>query len=247
MRALSSILYREWALFSSSRSSFISALVEPVIYIVFFLPGIGQMLSAGQNTYILFALPGILLIAALSVGVNVGSPVFFDRYTGEMETLFTLPVPRASLFLGRLISAFLRMLAKGFVTIVLASLLYPSVRSLGAPALILLLISASGVSVVVSCFFIYIAATVKNQGQFNLYMNLLITPLLLTSSAFYPIENLPEWLRWVAAANPLTYLVASMRCITTNSSLILGTIAAISIISVVSIFGALRRFERSIS
>jgi len=66
MRALSSILYREWALFSSSRSSFISALVEPVIYIVFFLPGIGQMLSAGQNTYILFALPGILLIAALS-------------------------------------------------------------------------------------------------------------------------------------------------------------------------------------
>jgi len=247
VKELASVLYREWALFSSNRSSFLSALIEPVIYIVFFLPGIGHMLSAGQSSYILFALPGVLLIAALSVGINVGSPVFFDRYTGEMETLFTLPVPRDMFFFGRLISAFLRMFVKGIVTIILASMLYPAVRSLGFGALIALLLVASGVSVVVSCFFICVAATVKNQGQFNLYMNLLITPLMLTSSAFYPIENLPGWLKQVAAINPLTYLVAGLRSVTTGTVPPAGTSPLILIIGSVSIFTALWRFKRSIN
>lgn len=247
MSALASVLYREWALFSSSRSSFLSALIEPVIYVVFFLPGIGQMLSAGQTTYILFALPGIMLIAALSVGVNIGSPVFFDRYTGEMETLFTLPVARDMFFVGRLTSAFLRMAAKSTVTLILASTLYPAVRTLGATKLLALLVAASCVSVVVSCFFIYVASTVKNQGQFNLYMNLLITPLLPTSSAFYPIENLPPWLFQIASFNPLTHLVADLRSITTGAIVSTWTLIMILIIGSISIFIALRCFKRAIS
>jgi ABC-2 type transport system permease protein len=39
----------------------------------------------------------------------------------------------------------------------------------------------------------------------------LTMPLFFASSAIYPLDRMPEWLRTVARFNPLTYLVDALR------------------------------------
>jgi ABC-2 type transport system permease protein len=44
------------------------------------------------------------------------------------------------------------------------------------------------------------------QG-FHLVMNLVLFPLLFFSGAFFPLGDLPAWLKVLAAVNPLSYAV----------------------------------------
>ncbi|MHB9144553.1 MAG: ABC transporter permease [Symbiobacteriia bacterium] len=203
------VLYREWVLFSAQRAGFWLGLAEPAFYLTFFLAGIGQMLGGGG--YVLFAFPGLLAMMAMVVGQRAGVPVFFDRMTGEAETLCSLPLPRVAFLSGRLITAVARMWVETILAIGLGLLLYPPLRTLSPTAWLFLTLGAGGAAVLWSCIFIWIAGTVRNQTQFNLAMNLVISPLLLTSTAFYPLEHLPAWVRWVGAANPMSYVVTGLR------------------------------------
>ncbi len=42
-------------------------------------------------------------------------------------------------------------------------------------------------------------------------MNLVLFPLLFFSGAFFPLEDLPAWLKVLATANPLSYGVDLLR------------------------------------
>jgi ABC-2 type transport system permease protein len=48
------------------------------------------------------------------------------------------------------------------------------------------------------------------QG-FHLVMNLVLFPLLFFSGAFFPLEDLPGWLKLLATANPISYAVEMIR------------------------------------
>lgn len=244
MRVLSGVIYREWGLFLAGQSAFWLGLVTPFLYLLFFLPGVGLMLGTSEHSYVLFAFPGVLLIIALHIAQSVGAPIFFDRYTGEIETLFTLPVPRYALVLGRLGTAVARTGTQSAVTLILAAAIYPAVRALGPGPLLLLVAGAGGIALVLTAMFIWMAAAVRDQGQFNLIMNLTITPLLLTSSAFYPIENFPVLLRYLAAANPLTYLLAILRATMGLHSLTIAELLLAVSFTAALLAGAIYRYQR---
>jgi ABC-2 type transport system permease protein len=36
-------------------------------------------------------------------------------------------------------------------------------------------------------------------------------PLFFASNALYPVDVMPEWLRWLSAVNPLSYEVNALR------------------------------------
>lgn len=244
MRTMAAVLYREWALFSANQSAFWLALLTPFLYLLFFLPGVGQMLADRGENYALFAFPGVLMTMALNVAQSVGAPIFFDRYTGEIETLFALPVPRSMLLAGRLITAVLRTWVQCAVAMALTLALYAPLRDLGPSVMLLLLVGSGLIAVVLSSLFILLAAVVRNQGQFNLVMNLLITPLLLTSSAFYPTQNLPVWIRWLSDVNPLSYLLADLRAIMGLQSVTWLDVTVPAVFAALVVAGAINRYQR---
>jgi ABC-2 type transport system permease protein len=47
---------------------------------------------------------------------------------------------------------------------------------------------------------------------------LLTMPLFFASSAVYPIDLMPDWLRVVANLNPLTYMVDALRSLMVNGA-----------------------------
>ena len=52
------------------------------------------------------------------------------------------------------------------------------------------------------------AATRKQERSFPSINRFVITPLFLFGGAFYPIDQLPTWLQWVAKATPIWHGVA---------------------------------------
>lgn len=60
-------------------------------------------------------------------------------------------------------------------------------------------------------FGLIIASITKDFQGFQFIMNLPLFPLVLLSSAFFPISGLPSWLKILSLINPLTYAVDGIR------------------------------------
>jgi energy-coupling factor transporter ATP-binding protein EcfA2 len=56
-----------------------------------------------------------------------------------------------------------------------------------------------------------VALVTRDREATVMIANLLTFPLLFTSSAFLPLEVLPDWIQAVAVANPITYGVDGIR------------------------------------
>ncbi|MFE6104236.1 ABC transporter permease [Streptomyces laurentii] len=72
-------------------------------------------------------------------------------------------------------------------------------------------------------------------------------PVMFASSTFAPADQLPLWLRAVAAVNPLSYAVDASRSLALGQSPGLGVVAAVGTSCAVlaaSITTAVRGFER---
>ena len=62
-----------------------------------------------------------------------------------------------------------------------------------------------------AAFPLLVACLVKTRERFMGVGQVLTMPLFFASNAIYPLEMMLAWLRVVARANPLTYLVDALR------------------------------------
>jgi ABC-2 type transport system permease protein len=51
---------------------------------------------------------------------------------------------------------------------------------------------------------------------FQMISNFLVLPIFFLSGAFFPVNNLPEWMTVLVRINPLAYGVDSMRFVVTG-------------------------------
>ena len=57
------------------------------------------------------------------------------------------------------------------------------------------------------------ACIVKTRERFMGIGQALTMPLFFASNAVYPVSIMPDWLKWLARLNPLTYEVDAMRAL----------------------------------
>jgi ABC-2 type transport system permease protein len=65
---------------------------------------------------------------------------------------------------------------------------------------------------------IFIASKVKSAMGFQMFVQMLMMPMMFLSGAFVPIANLPIWLRPVVYVNPVTYAVSAFRNLSVDTS-----------------------------
>jgi ABC-2 type transport system permease protein len=100
-------------------------------------------------------------------------------------------------------------LIQGFLILIISLFLGFRITNLWGIFLALLLMILIGIGFI--GFGIAIASTMEDTQGFSTIMNLIVSPLFLLSGAFFPITNLPSWLRPIASINPLTYGVDALR------------------------------------
>jgi ABC-2 type transport system permease protein len=189
-----------------------SRAVQPVLWLIVF----GQVFTrthaipTGDLSYIEFIAPGVLAQGVLFTAIFYGIAVIWERDLGIIHKLLASPAPRASLVLGKALAAGIRGLPQAAIIYILAAIL--GVRLNLRPLAVL---SVAGFvmlgSATFATFSLVVACLVKTRERFMGIGQLLTMPLFFASNAIYPLDLMPGWLRAVARANPLSYLVDGLR------------------------------------
>lgn len=188
--------------------------VQPALWLLVF----GQVFTrtrsipTGHLRYLEFMAPGVLAQSVLFSAIFFGISVIWERDLGILHKMLVSPAYRSALVVGKALSAGLRGLVQGIIIYALALLLGVRVRLdplpvLGAAAAVVL------GSALFSTLSLVVACAVKTRERFMGIGQVLTMPLFFASNAIYPLEMMPPWLRVVAHANPLTYLVDALRAL----------------------------------
>jgi ABC-2 type transport system permease protein len=136
-----------------------------------------------------------------------------------LQEVLVAPVSRFSIIIGRTLGGATVALIQGFIILLIA--LGLGVKISGVFGLLLTFVFMILIAFTAVGFGLVLASKMEDFQGFQLIMNLLIMPLLLLSSAFFPVTAEPRQLipmDKICFFNPLFYMVDGLR-----GSLITGT------------------------
>ena len=186
--------------------------VQPILWLLVF----GQVLAGtraiptGSVPYLDFLAPGVLAQSALFSSIFYGIAVIWERDLGVVHKLLVSPASRTALVLGKAVAGGLRGLAQSVLVFLVALAIGIHVR-LEPLALLSVAAAIVGGSALFATFSLIIACLVRSRERFMGIGQLITMPLFFASSAVYPVSLMPDWLKVIAAVNPLTYMVDAIR------------------------------------
>jgi ABC-2 type transport system permease protein len=186
--------------------------IQPMLWLLIF----GQVFArahaipTGGVDYLAFLVPGILAQSVLFVAIFNGISVIWERDLGIVHKFLASPTPRTALVLGKALASGVRALTQAVIVYGVAVALgvpleWSPTALLGVVALVLL------GAALFSTFSLIIACIVKTRERFMGIGQVLTMPLFFASNAIYPTDIMPPWLKMVAHANPLSYVVDGLR------------------------------------
>lgn len=190
----------------------VSRAVQPILWLLLF----GQVMAhvrgiaAGDGSYIDFLAPGVLAQSVLFVAIFYGLSAIWERDLGVLHRYLVSPAPRSALVLGKALASGARGASQGLVIYACSALMgvklsLAPANMVGVIALILL------ASALFSTFSLVIACIVKTRERFMGVGQFLTMPIFFASNAIYPLAMMPDWLKAIARANPLSYEVDALR------------------------------------
>jgi ABC-2 type transport system permease protein len=204
---------RWWIELRRDRLNLLFNLVQPAVWMVFFGTGVGRTVDKGvigTNDYIGFMLPGIIAFTIVGNGVSSAMPLMWDKETGYLDKLMSMPIARSSIIVSRFV--FQLALNSVQVLIMLAVAFALDVRiATGAAGVIAILVVCALLTMAFTAIFAALAYRVANHGTFFAVTGFITLPLLFMSNAFVPLKAMPGWMEVTARLNPLTYAISSMR------------------------------------
>lgn len=188
--------------------------IQPVLWLLVFgeVFAKAHTIPTGNLDYIAFLAPGILAQSVLFVAIFNGISVIWERDLGIVHKFLASPTPRTALVLGKAVSAGARALTQAFIVYVLALALGVQMNWSPAPLFGVVLLVLFGAALF-STFSLIIACIVKTRERFMGIGQVLTMPLFFASNAIYPTSIMPDWLKWVAHVNPLSYEVDGLRAL----------------------------------
>jgi ABC-2 type transport system permease protein len=206
----------------------VSSLVQPIIFLVLFTEIFGGAVSGALSnalgpgvSYVTYLTPAIIIQSALVAAAGSGIGLVDDMENGMFEKVLVSPINRGAMFLGKALSEVVRIIIQTIIILGLGYILvwfdtggsvgtYIQTGLLGALGII-------GIAIVFAIWFTafsnIVALMTRDQESTIIGANLLQFPLLFVSSAFIPINTLPEWVQVVATYNPITYGVDAVRAL----------------------------------
>jgi lipooligosaccharide transport system permease protein len=202
------------------RGGIMTTLIAPVLFLTAMGFGLGRFVDHSGNAtallggvpYAAWLAPGLLAAQAMqTAGFQSTYPIMgrvvWDRiYAGMLATPITVP----GIVFGEIawMAARLALGAAAFLaTMIVFGLVTLPVGLLALPAAVL-----TGLAFAVPIF--AFTATQRNDQAFNAIFRFGLTPLFLFSGTFFPIEQLPAFVRWIAWLTPLWHGVDLVRSLT---------------------------------
>ncbi len=195
-------LRRHW------RSTVVTSLILPLLYLVAFGYGLGRDVSVGEVSYLAFVVPGIVALTAFSASFNgAASKLQVDRlFYKSFDELLMSPIQPYSIILGKTLIGALRGLLSASAILAVGLLLSPTL--IVNPLFI--------VSLIVSCFAfslfgVLVALVINSHQNMNTFSNLVILPMTFLCGTFFSLNQLPDAAKIVLSTLPLTQSSVCLR------------------------------------
>ena len=202
------IWLREMLTFFREKPRIVSAVINPLFWLLTFGVGLGATVSIANVNYEQYIFPGILVQTFLFSSIFYGAYLVWDRRIDLLKAVLVTPLNRSSIFLGKVLGGVTFSLVEA--AIILAFGVAININyTLASIALILItvIIAAAGLTAVG----LIIGSLMTSPEGFQLITTFVIFPLFFLSGALFPLDNLPYYLTTLTIANPLTYIVDSLR------------------------------------
>ena len=192
----------------------VSGFFEPVFYLLSIGIGIGALVGGAIVVegrvvdYAAFVAPALLASSAMNGAIYDSTfGVFFKlKYAKTYDAMLATPLAPADVALGEVCWALLRgtLYALAFLLVMLGlGLLVSPWAILALPAALLIGFAFAGAGMAASSF-------MRSWQDFE-WINLVVLPMFLLSTTFYPLQTYPEGVRPLVAATPLYQGVELMR------------------------------------
>jgi ABC-2 type transport system permease protein len=192
-----------------------SSILMPFLFLAFlglplsFIPA-GEIpgMPAGVD-FLDFLAPGIVGMTLLFAATMSGASVVWDKEFGFLKEVLVAPVNRFSIILGRSLGGMTTAIIQALIIVAIAAVM--GVKITGVSGFFLSIVFMILICATFTGFGLILATKLGDMEGFMSIMNLIVFPIFFLSGAFFPLEAMPAWLRYIMYIDPLTYGVDGLR------------------------------------
>jgi ABC-2 type transport system permease protein len=208
---------------------FIMGIIQPILWLTLLgkamnlgamiptnIPGVSQsaimMQTFGTTDYFSFMAMSMVAFTVVFTTAFTGMSVVWDKRLGFMNKVLSTPVSRSAIILSKVLSASIRAIFQAGIVAAIAFALGLSTGTnfgwysiFGVFAIVFL------VSLGLSSLFIALTLRTTRMEMPQAIFQLITLPLMMASSAYFPIDKMPDWLQAVANVNPISYTIDAVR------------------------------------
>jgi ABC-2 type transport system permease protein/oleandomycin transport system permease protein len=223
--------------------------VQPIMFVLLFVFVFGGAIETPGLDYVDFLMPGIIVQSMVFGGFVTALGLSEDLKKGLIDRFRSLPMWGPSVLTGRILADVgtnvIQLVIMFAVGIAVGFRFATGAAEIAAGLALLLLIGYA-----FSWVFAFIGLTASSPEAANAYGFTILFPLTFVSSAFVPVESMPDWLEPIATANPFTTMVDAAR------ALFLGTPAGDDVwgavvwsLAIIAVFAPLSawRYRRAVT
>jgi lipooligosaccharide transport system permease protein len=224
------------------RGSIYSSVLNPVLYLGAMGLGLGTLVdkhgtaSLGGVSYLTFLAPGLMAASAMQTAVGESLyPVYTAvKWQQTYQAAASTPLRPGDIYHGHLMFTTMRLAMN--MTIFLGIMAaFGAVRSAWVVAsLPVAVLTGLAFAAPLDAFAV---TQTKNDQAFNVIFRFGMIPLFLFSGTFFPITQLPAWIRPVAYATPLWHGVALCRALSLGTTDLTGALGHVGYLVTVAVLG----------
>lgn len=195
-----------------------------------------------------FMIPGIMALIMCLVTIMLTSmSIAREKELGTFESIIASPLSNFEIILGKTVPFIIIGLADAAFILTAGMLIF------GVPlrgSFLLLLLAA----LVFVCSTVSIGTLIstiaKNQQQAMMGAFMFLFPAMLMSGLFFPVENMPIAIRWLAYIDPFKYYINLIRNIMLKGNiyeLYWPNMAVLFLITSATVIAAIRRFRQTLN
>ena len=225
------------------RGSIYTSFLSPVLYLGAMGLGLGKLVDAhgtarlGGVSYLAFLAPGLLAAAAMQSGIEESTyPVLGSvKWRRTYYAAAASPLRPADIFHGHLLFTIMRLVMNSAIFLVVMAAFGAITSPWVLAAVPVAVLTGLAFAAPIEAW----AVTVSKDTSFALVFRFGMIPLFLFSGTFFPVTQLPAWIRPLAYATPLWHGVALCRSLSLGTATVGGTLvhvgylAALAAVSIV--------------
>ena len=185
----------------------LASAVSPALFLLAFGYGVGRGAQVNGHDYLIFLLPGLLTMSSMNQSYGIATEINISRfYFKVFEEYLLAPLRRWEIVVAEMLYG----MTKGLIPVVIIFIysMLCGVQFSFNPLFIVALLLHLAIFALLGLITALLVRSHSDQATMNAF---LITPMMFLSGTFFPVEQMPVFIRAVAALSPLTYSTQLIR------------------------------------